>query len=68
MPDELPEESVLGGILGRARATARRLDAENASLDARTCPSCRAARPADSDLRRCDYCGWRYMSSDVTPP
>jgi len=32
---------------------------------ARTCPNCGAPRDVDSDISRCEYCGYIFMKKEV---
>lgn len=58
-------QSRIAGILGRARVTTKALDQQQGVAATRLCANCQAARPADADIRVCDYCGFRFMSEDV---
>jgi len=37
---------------------------ENSSSKTRKCEGCGAARPADTNLTTCDYCGFKFMTID----
>ncbi|SEC35319.1 hypothetical protein SAMN04489761_2755 [Tenacibaculum sp. MAR_2009_124] len=37
---------------------------EDSRTDTRTCEGCGAARPKDTNLTTCDYCGFRFMDID----
>ena len=52
-------------ILGASRATAIRRPRDAAEASATRCPACGAARPDRTDLRRCDYCGHRFMADEA---
>lgn len=69
MVDETPRGwrpgGALGAILGASRATATKRPKEAATAAATRCPACGAARPERTDLRRCDYCGHRFMSDEA---
>jgi len=34
---------------------------ETSETKTRKCPNCGAARPADTNLTTCDYCGFQFM-------
>ncbi len=35
------------------------------AVETRDCENCGSARPSDSDLRNCAYCGFQYMDLDA---
>jgi len=37
---------------------------ENSKTISRTCEDCGAARPSDTNLTTCDYCGFKFMSTE----
>ncbi|HHH49633.1 MAG TPA: hypothetical protein ENK52_01495 [Saprospiraceae bacterium] len=37
---------------------------KNAETKTRKCEGCGAARPVDTNLTTCDYCGFRFMDFD----
>ncbi len=37
---------------------------ESAGAETRKCEGCGAARPKDTNLTTCDYCGFRFMTID----
>lgn len=37
---------------------------KNSETKTRKCKGCGAARPADSNLTTCDYCGFKFMDID----
>lgn len=55
----------LDAILGASRATAIKRPRDAARATATRCPACGAARPDRTDLRRCDYCGHRFMADEA---
>ncbi len=38
---------------------------EHASTHTRKCEGCGAARPKDTNLTTCDYCGFKFMTIDA---
>lgn len=63
MPEEQQPEkkTALGGIFNNARKTSIGLNYKAAETKTRKCQSCGAARPDDTDLRTCDFCGYTFM-------
>lgn len=47
-------------ILGNAVQSSIKYDQTTSGLETKTCKSCGAARPADTDLQTCDYCGYKF--------
>lgn len=37
---------------------------ENSGNETRKCEGCGAARPKDTNLTTCDYCGFKFMTID----
>jgi len=37
---------------------------ENSETETKKCKGCGAARPADTNLTTCDYCGYKFMDID----
>ena len=54
----------LGTIVKKSKDTSVRFKKSEDKVQARRCPSCGGARPADSDLRTCDYCGFEFFKSE----
>ncbi len=50
----------LMNILGNALYTTKKHNVEDAGLETKKCKSCGAARPADTNLKYCDYCGEQF--------
>jgi len=38
---------------------------ETSEATTRKCPNCGAARPKDTNLTTCDYCGYEFMQIDA---
>ncbi|NPA67012.1 MAG: hypothetical protein GXO50_00215 [Chlorobi bacterium] len=38
---------------------------EQSEVKTRKCPNCGAARPEDTNLTICDYCGYKFMNIDT---
>jgi len=38
---------------------------ENSHSNSRTCENCGAARPKDTNLSTCGYCGFKFMDTDI---
>lgn len=51
-----PRALTLQDILANAMKSTIQQPAAKAGLETKTCTSCGAARPADTDLRYCDFC------------
>lgn len=49
-----------------AKETAKKWESkkEEASLHSRSCASCGAARPVNTNLANCAYCGYQFMAVD----
>ena len=62
---DIPKPSLLGGLIKRSKSTATRMTDEKAGMLSRKCPNCSAARPADADIKRCDFCGFQFLSDAV---
>ncbi len=63
MPDEkspAPANSLLAQILANANASTAKHAPVKAAVETKVCASCGAARPEDTDLKRCDYCGHEF--------
>ena len=58
-------KNLLNNIIKKSQKTATKLDPKKADVKARKCPSCSAPRPADTDIRVCDFCGYRFLSEEV---
>lgn len=39
---------------------------KSSSVHSRTCEQCGAPRPKDTNLVKCDYCGFQFMDIDET--
>lgn len=52
--------SALLGILGNALNSSLKHKNQVAGLETKRCPNCSAARPADTDLQYCAYCGHKF--------
>ncbi len=37
---------------------------DSSEIGAITCRNCGAPRPKDTDIRKCEYCGYEFMSID----
>jgi hypothetical protein len=53
-------DDLLKNILGNAVQTTIQYEQQSAASDAKKCSQCNAARPADTDLKVCDYCGHQF--------
>jgi hypothetical protein len=51
---------LLKGILGNALKTSMEFNAGNAGVETKKCKNCGAARPEDTDLQFCNYCGYKF--------
>ena len=52
-------------ITTTANATQKKWERnETSEANSRNCESCGAARPKDTNLTTCDYCGFRFMTID----
>ncbi|MBW1295037.1 hypothetical protein [Aquimarina litoralis] len=51
------EKNLLDSILGNALSSTNKFEETNAGLETKKCKSCGAARPSDTNLRYCDFCG-----------
>jgi hypothetical protein len=47
-------------ILGNAVQSSIKYNQTSSGLETKTCKSCGAARPAETDLKTCDYCGFQF--------
>lgn len=56
----LAKDSALLNILGNALSSSIKHEKSAAGLETKKCPNCSAARPADTDLQYCDYCGYKF--------
>lgn len=63
-----PPKSVLPGIFANAQRTAVRLGPQADSLSAQKCTCCGAARPAESNLRSCTFCGQSFFPPGAGRP
>lgn len=52
--------NALLGILGNALNSSLKHQKTGAGLETKRCPNCSAARPADTDLQYCAYCGHKF--------
>ncbi len=50
-------------ITNNANTTTKKYGTERATSETKTrkCEDCGAARPSDTNLTTCDYCGFRFM-------
>ncbi|HHC78347.1 MAG TPA: hypothetical protein ENK46_00585 [Flavobacteriia bacterium] len=52
-------------IVNNANETQKKWERnETSGTDTRKCENCGAARPKDTNLTTCDYCGFEFMSID----
>ena len=51
------ERSLLDDILANAVSSTKKYEETDAGLETKKCKSCGAARPEDTDLQYCDFCG-----------
>ncbi|WP_343914539.1 hypothetical protein [Aquimarina litoralis] len=58
--DQNKEKSLLDDILGNAISSTNKFDEATAGLETKKCKSCGAARPSDTDLQYCDFCGNQF--------
>ncbi len=58
--DEKKEKNILDDILGNAISSTKKYEETNAGLETKKCISCGAARPSDTDLKYCDFCGNQF--------
>jgi len=51
-------------ITANANETQKTYGTENkdSGVDSKKCKNCGAARPSDTNLTTCDYCGYRFMA------
>ncbi|XZF15562.1 zinc ribbon domain-containing protein [Chitinophagaceae bacterium MMS25-I14] len=61
MEEQKTGNNALSGIFGNAKKTSIGVTYSAAETKAGKCPNCGAARPADTDLRTCSYCGYSFM-------
>lgn len=54
------EKSILDDILANASGSTKKHKETIAGLETKTCKSCGAARPDDTDLKYCDFCGDQF--------
>jgi hypothetical protein len=54
---EKKEKKGLAGIFANAQASTVRHDQAKDGVKTKKCPACGGARPADSDLTVCSFCG-----------
>lgn len=47
-------------ILGNAMNSTQQFKQTEPGLETITCGSCGAARPAETNLQTCDYCGYKF--------
>lgn len=58
--EKAPVSNPLLNILGNAVKSSIKYDQTASGLETKTCKSCGAARPVDTDLKTCDYCGFQF--------
>ena len=46
----------LDDILANALSSTKKYDDSNSGIETKKCKNCGAARPAETDLKYCDYC------------
>lgn len=46
----------LDDILANALSSTKKYDDTNSGIETKKCKNCGAARPAETDLKYCDYC------------
>ncbi len=54
------EKNILDDILANAVSSTKKHEETSAGLETKKCKSCGAARPDDTDLRYCDFCGDQF--------
>ncbi|WP_378183429.1 hypothetical protein [Aquimarina sp. SS2-1] len=54
------KKSILDDILGNALSSTKKYEETTAGLETKRCKSCGAARPSDTDLKYCDFCGNQF--------
>ncbi|MBG6128660.1 hypothetical protein IWQ47_000650 [Aquimarina sp. EL_43] len=54
------EKNLLDDILANALSSTKKYEETNAGLETKRCKSCGAARPEDTDLKYCDFCGDQF--------
>jgi hypothetical protein len=51
---------LLAGIIGNALQSSVSPQQQAAGLETKKCKNCGAARPAETNLQYCDYCGHQF--------
>lgn len=59
------KKNPLSNLLGNAKQSAIGLEFRKEKMNARKCPQCSAARPEDTDIRVCNFCGYVFMNEEV---
>ncbi len=54
------EKNILDDILANAFSSTKKYEETNAGLETKKCNGCGAARPDDTDLQYCDFCGNQF--------
>ncbi|MCJ8290633.1 MAG: hypothetical protein HRT58_13290 [Crocinitomicaceae bacterium] len=49
-------KNFLDDILANALSSTKKYDDTNSGIETKKCKNCGAARPAETDLKYCDYC------------
>jgi hypothetical protein len=62
-PHQSTVQNFLAQILTNAKATSTPADTVVAGVETKTCAACGAARPDDTDLRLCAFCGNNFSSN-----
>ena len=56
---KLPDQTLMN-ILANAFGSTQKHQQSGPALETKTCGSCGAARPSDTNLQFCDYCGHQF--------
>ncbi|NMH88830.1 hypothetical protein [Flavivirga algicola] len=54
------EKNILDDILANAISSTQKYKEMNAGLETKKCSGCGAARPDDTNLQYCDFCGNQF--------
>jgi hypothetical protein len=60
-PTPKPLNGALTNLLNNALRTSLKHDKTSTGVETRKCPQCSAARPDDTDLSHCSFCGYKFF-------